>query len=82
MSEEATEFLQRKYPLVLAILNIVMKRVELIITNLLTAGVIIYFEQAHVHKQIWQETGQHFQDLVQTNNLLAAQITNQQKERK
>jgi hypothetical protein len=74
MKDENTEVLKKQHPLVLIIINVVTKRLETILTNIVTALVVIYFEQGHVHKQIWQETGQHFQDLVQTNNLIEKQI--------
>ena len=80
MSEEATELLRKKYPYVLIIINVVAKRVEMILTNILTAVVVIYFEQHSVpnqiHKQIWEETGKHFQDLVQTNQIIEKEINN------
>lgn len=79
MNEEPTSFLRKTNPVLLAIVEVIMKRFETIITNLLTAIIVIWFEQSHVHKQIWQETGQHFQDIVQTNTLLATEIKQKEK---
>lgn len=81
MSEEQTEFLRQRYPVVLVIINVVMKRLEMILTNIVTVLAVIYFEQSHVHNQIWNETGQHFQDLVQTNQIVTKLLQEQKQEK-
>lgn len=50
----------KKYPLVKAILDMVLKRLELIVV----ASVITFYQQHHVHNQIWEEVGSHLQDNV------------------
>ena len=52
MSTESTEFLEKNYPLLKAILDYLFKRIELIIVTLVITGGVGYFEHKHGDKEV------------------------------
>jgi len=81
MSEEATEFLKQKSPILYAVLQIVLKRLELIATVSIMGLATTVYEHKQNHTQIWQETGPHFQDLVKQVQALQIEV-NQLEQKK
>jgi hypothetical protein len=54
-----------KRPALRVFVDILFKRLEIIITNAVTAGVVILITHHNTHNQIWQEAGPHMQANVE-----------------
>lgn len=80
--ESSTEFIS-KYPLLKAVLDYCFKRLEVIVLLSLTSVGLTIYQHHQNHSQIWQETGNHFQDVVQTlNTNVLPRLEALEKERK
>jgi hypothetical protein len=52
------------YPVLKVVLDYVIKRLELVVILALTGTGLSIYQHHSNHNQIWNETGNHFQDLV------------------
>jgi hypothetical protein len=69
--ESDTTILTR-HPLLKAVLSYCFDRLEALIFSAVTAALVLVWQHHSVHNQIWQETGPHFQDLVQATKANAS----------
>lgn len=76
MTEESDTQIITKRPVLKAVLDVVLKRLETSIALAITASSVAIYQHASNHKQIWSETGQHFQDLVQQVRHLQSEVDN------
>jgi hypothetical protein len=69
----------RRYPLVTAVLDYFLAKLQVIIISVVVALITLVYQHHATHNQIWNETGNHFQDLVkivQQQDLVIKELTN------
>lgn len=68
-----TEFFSKR-PMIKYIIDAVLRRIEVIITNAITATVAVLIAQHNAHNQLWKEAGPHLQDVVKHQQALEVKV--------
>ena len=63
--ESSTEFIEKRYPVLKAVLDYCIRRLEAFVAILLVSGGLTVYQHHANKSQIWTQTGDHFQDLLQ-----------------